>query len=377
MRAAPMNLDPGSFSVLCRRAAVVLGAVLVFVAAPRSQAQALRPAEITFSQSQQAPYRDSGRLYLFQGGKPYIGTASYIRRYTGLTAGHILYSPKQGFTTTLHYEPALYLTVNDSINVSSFAVLSGYQGATAGGDNTEEAFDQDMGYLVFSKPAPDNEWAVWSDNPAYLLGSGPFLLLGYAAQSFEGDKLASVQHRNPYNQLLAPALYENQAYYTEGGMSGGPVYVTLPGGTQTLAAVNVAGTDYSDPADSLARAITPSETPLLLGAEYSNGIITGGIIQGPSTVMAGGTLKLKTGLVFADGPQINNPVAARYDGDLKLVASGPYKKLLTLTKVKPGRYNVAFPASVPRDAQVSFKLLRTALPQKGQTPLQTLTVTVR
>ena len=354
-----------------------LAAVSLAFSATSLAAAALRPAEITPEQATQAPYRDSGRMSVLQGVDSYIGTASYIRRYTGLTAGHILYSPKTGFSTALHYAAALYIETTDFVIVNSFAALSGYQAAADQNRDSDAAFDQDMGYLIFSKPALNDEWAAWSANPNILSSNGPFLAFGYAAESFPGDELASVQHQTPYFQQLPPAFYGNQAYYTEGGMSGGPVYATLPSGGMTMAAINVAGTGYAQAAFSGARAITPAETPLLLGAEYASGIITGGIIKGPAMVAVGGTAKFKTGLNFIDGPQVANQIAVNYDGDLQLAAVGPHKRAVTITKLKPGKYSVAFPADAPAGTQVTLQLLRAALPPKGQTPLQTLTVTLR
>ena len=160
-------------------------------------------------------------------------------------------------------------------------------------------------------------------------------------------------------------------------MSGGPVYVVPPFGKTTMVAINVAGTDYSDPADSLARAITPTETPLLLGAEYAQGIITGGIIKGPATLAAATGANYKTGLTFIDGPQVGNSIATQYDGDVQLVAKGSFKKTVIITKHVPGKYFVALPPGIPSGTQIPLELLRTALPSKGQKPLQTLVVTVK
>ena len=206
---------------------------------------------------------------------------------------------------------------------------------------------------------------------------GPFQAVGYAAESFDGDELASVQAQSPYALAASPAFYDNQGYYTEGGMSGGPVYAVSPGGAMTMVAINVAGTGYQQAAHSGVRAITPAETPLLLSAEYAQGIISGGIIKGPSTLAAGGTGKFKVGLTFPDGAQVNNAVAAGYDADLKLVAAGPYKRAVTIAKTKPGKYTVTLPAGIPSGTQVPLRLLRNVLSSKGQTPLQTLTVTVQ
>ncbi len=367
--------DVSAFSI--RRGLVLAAAFLAF-SGGSLPAAALRPAEISAAQTAQAPYRDSGRIQVQQGRFEYIGTASYIRRYTGLTAGHILYSPKTGLSTGIYYQAALYQQSTSYASAIYFAVLAGYQqAADQSGDDSVAAFGQDMGYLIFNKPAPHDEWAAWSTQPSILMSRGPFLLFGYAAESFEGDVLASVQHASPYFQDTRPALYQNDAYYTEGGMSGGPVYVSRSDGTMTMVAINVAGTDYSQHAESGARAITPAEGPLLLAAEYDHGIISGGVIKGPATVTAGGSAKFKTGLTFPDGAQVKNTVAAQYDGDLQLVAIGSHRKTITITKTKPGKYTVTFPAGIRPGTQVALGLFRTALPQKGQTPLKTLTVTVQ
>ena len=364
------------FSFSMGRTSSLVVAALALSAGPL-RAAALRPAEISAEQAAEAPYRDSGRIQVQQGRFGYIGTASYIRRYTGLTAGHILYNPKTGLSTELYYQAGLYIQSTSYATVSYFAVLAGYQqAADQNGPDSDAAFGQDMGYLIFDKPAPNNEWVSWSANPGDLLGSGPFLLFGYAAESFEGDVLASVQHSNPYSPGSVPALVQNGAYYTEGGMSGGPVYVTHFGGAMTMAAINVAGTSYPERAASGARAITQADAPLLLAAEYDHGIIRGGVIKGPAAVAAGGTAKFKTGLIFPDGAQVKNAVATQYDGDLTLVANGPHKKSVFITKTKPAQYAVIFPASLAAGTQISLQLLRTALPLKGQTPLQTLTVTL-
>lgn len=357
--------------------AALLAATLFALGTHSLPAAALRPTQLTPETAASVPYRDSGRLNVTHGAAYYIGTASYIRRYTGLTAGHLLYDSKTGFAKSVHYEGALYIESINDVPVSTFEVLSGYQAATANDPDSDAAFDHDMGYLLFAKPALNDEWVTWSDNTSELGSSGPFWAVGYAAQTLSGDELATVQHQTPYFQELPPAFYANEAYYTEGGMSGGPVYVKHGGEPMTMIAINVAGTDYTEKAFSGARAITPTETPLLLAAEYDQGLITGAVLKGPATVAAGGTAKFKAGLIFVDGAQEGGSIPVKYDGDVTLVAKGPYKQTVVITKAKAGKYSVAFPASIPVGTQVPLDLLRTALPKKGQKPLQTALVTVQ
>ena len=335
------------------------------------------PQEITPAESTALPYRLSGQLNVTFGRKQYFGTSSYIRRYTGVTAGHLLYDPQGGLAVSPYYLPAFYGLETTSIPVSFFAVLGGYQAAANVDPDSNGAFAFDMGYVLFSRPAPNAEWAAFADTPDALTSDAQFLVLGYAAENFPGDELAFISTRNPFYQLVSPGLYENTAYYTEEGMSGGPTYDHTTGSdVPILLAVTVAGTDPPDPALSDVRAITPTEQTLFIEAEYTHGLISGGVIRGPATVAPGGQGKYKTGVVFADGVQEGRDLTPRYD-ELVLQVLGAHRKMVSITKVTTGKFKVKFSSALPSGSSVKLGLLRNTTAKGNQAPLKTMTVAVQ
>ena len=333
------------------------------------------PAEITEAESTSLPYRLSGQLNVYHGTKQYFGTSTFIRRYTGVTAGHLLYDRKTGLSTDLYYLPAFYANDPASIKISSFMVLSGYQSAAQVDPDSNDAFDHDMGYVLFARASPQNEWAAFGVDTDALISDDDFLVLGYAADNFLGDELAYVNVKVPYYELEAPGLYENTSYYTEGGMSGGPLYVPA-GGVMQLAAVNVAGTSPPDPAYSDARVITAAEIPLFTEAEYASGLITSGVIRGPANVAPGGSGKYKVGVVFKDGlAQGTAALPTRYD-ELVLQPVGPHHSKVTVAKLTAGKFRVTFSPKLARGETITLELVRSTAPST-QTALQTLTVAVQ
>ncbi len=356
-----------------RFSGLALAAALALGAASSGRAQ-LHPAEITATQSAQLPYRESGKLTVKFAPSFFFGTATSIRRYTGITAGHLLYDPKAGLATDLLFQPDFFQGKDSaSEGVASFAVLSGYQTAAGVDPNSDAAFAKDMGYIIMKSPAPNNEWAAWTDDPTLLSRGANFLVLGYAAHSFPGDQLASVNTNIPYAADVG-AEYQNTSFYTEEGMSGGPVYVTLNGST-AIEAVNVAGTSYTDAAESAARAISPDERPLFINAEYQAGCIKGGVIKGPSAVSRGASAVFKVGVVFKDGATEGVDFPRSYD-ELTLTSTGSSKASLTIEKIKTGKFRVTFKRKIHTGSQVLFKLFRNTAPNQSQTALATLTVTV-
>jgi V8-like Glu-specific endopeptidase len=357
-----------------RSSRLALAVALALGAASAGKAQ-LRPTEITATQSTQLPYRESGKLTVKFTPNYYFGTSTSIRRYTGVTAGHLLYDPTAGLATNLLFQPGFFNgTDSASEGVASFAVLSGYQAAAGVDPNSDSAFSMDMGYIILKAPAPNNEWAAWTDDPTLLARGTNFLILGYAAQTHPGNQLASVTTNIPYSDDVGEE-YQNTSFYTEEGMSGGPVYVTLDGST-AIEAVNVAGTDYSQSAESAARAISADERPLFIDAEYTTGCITGGVIDGPSTVQRGASAVFKVGVVFKDGATEGVNFPRSYD-ELVLKPAASIKASVTVEKVKTGKFRVTFPAKIPKGTQALFKLFRDTATNKEQRALATLTVTVQ
>lgn len=333
-----------------------------------------QPKEITATQNAQAPYVHTGRLTVTHGKVDYFGTATLIRRYTGLTCGHLLYNEETGFSTDLHFDPHFYLRTNaDASNVATFGVLSGYQAASDVDGDSDAAFARDLGYVLFVKPAPLNDWADWTVNPDALLQSGSRLILGYAAETYPGDVMASVSTSAAFS-LLEDGLYESTDYYTQSGMSGGPLYL-FNGVSWQVIAETVAGTSPPGPALSDVRAITAEARELLIEPEYQNGLVRSGSITGASTVTAGANGTYKCGVIFADGLREGGQLARRY-AELKLKAAGPNKAGVVITKVKVGKYQVNF-GGLSKGQSVVLRLLRDTRPNGSQTPLAEMTVTAQ
>lgn len=356
-------------------AAVLVTAVAAVATTTGSAAKSpAEAAEITPAQNAQEPYLDTGRLTVTHGSTGYFGTGTFIRRYTALTCGHLLYNGSTGFSTNLQFDPHFYLRTNaDSTGVAMFGVLSGYQPASDADGDSDAAFARDLGYLLFTSPAPSNRWAEWAVNPDALLQTGSRLILGYAAETYPGDIMASVSTSAGFS-LLRDGLYESTDYYTQSGMSGGPLYL-FDGVSWQVIAETVAGTSPPDVALSDVRAITDEARTLLIEPEYANGLVRSGSITGSATVAVGSTAIYKCGVIFTDGLREGSQLTRRYS-ELKLKAAGPNKAAVLITKVKVGKYRVSF-GGLSAGQSVGLRLLHDDLPNGSQSPLAEMTVTAR
>jgi V8-like Glu-specific endopeptidase len=358
-------------------ARTALAALLCLAAASADSYAQQRAALISAEQSQQVPFRYSGRLLVEHGGNRFFGTATSIRRYTGLTAAHLLFEGKTGFSTNVVYFPAFYLQpvgTPSEYRAASFAVISGYQNeATINGDS-DAAFSRDFGYILFTNPARNNEWADFQINPTILTQNGPKLVLGYAAETFTGNILAFVNTSAPYSELLS-GLFESSDYYTQEGMSGGPCYALIDG-KWIVVAETVAGTSPPARAFSDVRVITADERTFLIEPEYREGFVRSGLITGPATVPAGGTAAYKAGVVFQDGArEAKGQLPFRYS-ELKLVIAGKNKQQASVQKVKTGKFQVNF-GNLPKGTQVELRLMRDTVKNKDQAQLTSYMVTVQ
>lgn len=335
---------------------------------------AQRPQAVDADTARLLPYRLSGRLLVSQGRTRYQGTATVVRRYTGLTAAHLLYDAAQGFSTNAVFQQALDgRPTQPDRRLAASAIVAGYQGAADTNSVSREAFNLDMGILLFVSPAPGNEWATWDARPADLAADpARRLVFGYAAENFVGTSLAAVEPNRTYGQILE-TYYDNTAYYTEGGMSGGPVYVRTAAdpadGAGRLLAVVVSGTTPPTAAHSGVRAIGPADRTMLVDAEYIHGFIADAKLKGPTTVAAGGTAVYKTGVIFADGTLEK----LRY-GELQIVPAGPGAASVTVEKFRNDRFAITFGADLPAGTPVELRLVRDTA---TDAPLRTLTVTVQ
>ncbi len=187
------------------------------------------------------PYQYVGLLSFVSDGGEYIGSATVIKPYSLLTAGHNLYSQFSGWSTDVVFERGYNLgTRESSSSASSLFVLGGYAGYVDGGKSeTNLGFSRDMGGVVcFSQPAGGLH-AAWANNPKLLTGRSYNMLLGYGADIHSGEKLLRSSPTKAFFRVKGN-FFENRSCGIEGGMSGGPVFAKF-NGSWFVCAVNVSG----------------------------------------------------------------------------------------------------------------------------------------
>ena len=158
------------------------------------------------------PYDFSGRVFDLDSASTGFGTGTLLRRHVALTAGHVVYDPVTGFTTSTTFTRGLYdFTSLSSAQVSSVQALAGYQAVVdLEGNTSNDAFQLDQGIVLLATPSIDEDWAVFSFNPTLLTNPayGTFVL-GYPGASFNGSNwptssLRSLTSRSATRRRPAP-----------------------------------------------------------------------------------------------------------------------------------------------------------------------------
>ncbi len=267
-----------------------------------------RPFDLGLKFTQKEPYNFTGRLFGLTDGAVGFGSGTLLRRHTVLTAGHVIYDPTVGFTTAATFTRALYEDYNlQKQAVSKVAALAGYQVAVdTQGNTSNAAFAQDQGYILTTGAPVDESWANFVAEPALLTNpTTQFVVLGYPGVTFDGRRMAYIVPKSPFVQVNGTGSYTNENYVAEEGMSGGPIYVVLGGGTgdpnqRYVAADTVGGIDDSTGEFnvSFVRAIDKSASRFLIDAEYSAGLIQRVKITGPAAAARGTTIVYTAKPVF-------------------------------------------------------------------------------
>ncbi len=193
------------------------------------------------SQISNNPYKFVGQLTFRSGGDGYIGSATVIKPYSLLTAGHNLYSQGVGWSTNTvfkrSYNNGSYASRSTA---SKLFVLGGYADVVnMGRGETNGGFSRDMGGVVcFSRPA-DGSHAKWQNKTKLLTGKSYNMSLGYGAVIHSGEELLRSAPTKTFFKVTG-SFYENNSYGIEAGMSGGPVFARKDG-KWYVCAVNVSG----------------------------------------------------------------------------------------------------------------------------------------
>ena len=338
---------------------LVLAAVLFalsLTAAPRvSVAQTTLDTAyaIGLLHAQTAPYNFTGRVFdLDEIG---IASGTLIRRQTVLTAGHVVFNPTTGFAVNTTFTRGLYenYSLSKSQAIKSEA-LSGYQAAAIIDPNSLAAFANDMGLFLLANAPVDGGWGAYVVDPDLLSATtSEFFVLGYPGVTFDGRTMAYIVPSSPYVQIGAgeTGSYENDNYTTEGGESGGPVYV-YTNGVQVICGETVG--DIADPTAefnaSFIRAIDTNADQFITQAEYTGGLIRKLKIKGPKTVLHGTTViyKVFPHFVVPDVDGTISPTTDRYT-EVQLVTSTPGTSLspaVTITKLNNTEFSVTFASTI-------------------------------
>ncbi len=171
----------------------------------------------------------------------FVGSATTIKPYSALTAGHCVYHGTMGWLRRATFERAKYYNTAASTNtVTRMWVIGGYtSNAGNGSTNTYTGFSYDAGAVICSTRPAGGGYAGWSTNTALLTGTAYNMSLGYGSENHNGLEMLRSAPTRGFTRSTG-AYYRNTTYQIEGGMSGGPVFA-LSGSTWYVAAINVSG----------------------------------------------------------------------------------------------------------------------------------------
>lgn len=222
-----------------------LAAMLAF-GTVTAQAQ-VYPTAIGSATTNANPYFYAGKLsmtFRTSSGleQNYVGTATTIKPYSALTAGHCVYDSSMGWMRRATFERARYYSTSASRNTVTRAwVIGGYtSNAGSDGSNSYTGFSYDAGAVVCSTRPGGGGYAGWSTNTSLLTGTAYNMSLGYGAEYHNGLEMLRSAPTRGFTRGTG-AFYTNTSYRIEGGMSGGPVFARS-GTTWYVCAINVAGT---------------------------------------------------------------------------------------------------------------------------------------
>jgi len=215
-------------------------AILEF--APLARAASNEPTLVAEDKAGDSPYSQMGRLRGFSGTKAVLGTGSAITTHGVLTAGHLLFHRKRGFSTDVRFDLSQYNTSKE-LTARSLQVYVNAKYTTAvttNGAGSVQALSKDFGGIVTNKAITANGLLSYRTAPDVLAFGGiGKRSIGYGTTSSDGRVPLESVLQTAFDEI-SPSFYFSDAYFLEGGMSGGPT-VYFDGSKWRLIAVNVSG----------------------------------------------------------------------------------------------------------------------------------------
>lgn len=213
------------------------------------------PEPLSREEFSQSPFSMMGKLTFRSGAFIYDGSATLVRPKVALTAGHNLWDPRDGWSVGVRFDRAKYGGEEASSTPAREIYLysSRYMDFASRNPSSARAFAWDVGWVVFSRRPARGKAAPMSAAAGKLRGAREWRAMGYGQDFHSGALPLSVAPTAGFRRVRG-AYFENATYGTEGGMSGGPVFVKS-GTRWVVVAVVVSG--YADYSASGVRALEP------------------------------------------------------------------------------------------------------------------------
>ncbi len=179
------------------------------------------------------PYDKVGRLDFYSAGEGYIGTGTIVTSRGVLTCAHNLYDANGGFSTRVRFTRARNGNKNKGRSTARrLYILADYPNHES---ESDIGFSRDLGAVHFPKSLGGT--ASVTLNPAKFFQRNQKEILGYGAEFHSGSYLLRARTRSRFFAYFSSFLGTN-SFYTEAGMSGGPVFIRQ-NGKPRLYGVNV------------------------------------------------------------------------------------------------------------------------------------------
>lgn len=221
-------------------------AALCFLALVSTLRAANYPGTTGIDTARSFPYSMIGQVLYQSGKKSFLGSGTVIAEKGVLTAAHNIYSPTKGWSTRSEFRRSNYGTNNyvERQLVRRQFVLGGYRSAaTFYGKQSRNAFDQDMGGLVFAETVGGGGYAGWASKKSLLTGTAYNVALGYGGNPHSGEELLFVEPDKSFARSWG-AFFINHSIAAEPGMSGGPVFAEDEDGDFYVAAIVISGSYF-------------------------------------------------------------------------------------------------------------------------------------
>jgi len=207
---------------------LIIALALMHAGATRVTAQGYGPMETWAEERDEVPFSLVGKLNFDSGGVGYFGSASLVTPRSVLTAGHNIYDSYYGVSTSMRF----YLKQHNSSYVSQrsavgMVFMPRFHSAPEG---LPSYFKRDLGKVFFATaPDPLGQFIGFRARPKQLRTYKRMkIVTGYPGVTFSGSQMCYSLTYWRYRRVSG-AYHKNLYISSQGGMSGGPVWMRIGG----------------------------------------------------------------------------------------------------------------------------------------------------